>query len=129
MVGQPIITTIKHSPTIGIPTNWNLELRAHNGGECRGLFYTQNHYGSTNACLSGGIITGGGYGFRNVKRNAIAPTEGQCAKPNEVGFADGVRYNLTLLDAAAADKVLEILGTGGVSADVPAEFDIGKIAS
>jgi len=117
-----------------IPINWNLELRAHYSrgfqqGYCGAINQRRNHGGSDNACLSGnGVITGGGYSFRNVKRNTIAASEQKCVKPNEVGFADGVKYNLTLLDEAAADKILEIVGTGGSSADVPAAYAAGKIA-
>lgn len=48
-------------------------------------------------------------------------------KPNRVGFTDGVKYDLTLLDDAAGDKILEIIGAGGLSTDVPGIYDAGKI--
>lgn len=48
-------------------------------------------------------------------------------KPNKVGFADGVRYNLALLNETAADEILEILGAGGSSTDVPVAYSAAKI--
>lgn len=121
--------------THSIPSDWNLELRAHYSrgpgqGYCGAINQRRNHRGPSYACLSGnGVISGGGYSFLNRKRDAIAGPEQKCVKPNEVGFADGVRYDLTLLDEAAADKILEIAGANGSSADVPAEFDAGKIVA
>ena len=123
-----VINSYQSVAFLGIPTNWNLELRAHGGGQCATLFSRRNHFGSTNACLSGGIITGGGYSFRNVKRGVIDAPETKCVKPNEVGFADGVKYDLTLLDVTAGDQILEIVGTGGSSTDVPVEYIAGKIS-
>jgi hypothetical protein len=47
-------------------------------------------------------------------------------RPNEVGFSDGVKYDLTRLDEAAGDELMAIIGTGGSSAEVPASFDSAK---
>lgn len=119
---------------LGIPTSWNLNLRAHKNGLCDKIGWQENHSNVNHACLyaPGGAtpVTGAGYSFNSKKRVDIAPTE-ECAaaskceahqRPNKVGFGDGVTYDLTGLDEAAADELLAIIGTGGSSAEVPASF-------
>jgi len=112
------------------------------------LGWQHNYLGVDHACLyaSGGYtaVTGGGYSFnsspspkKNKKRGHLAPPK-QCAaasvsrceayqRPNEVGFGDGVRYDLFRLDEAAGDELMDIIATVGSSAEVPASFDGAKI--
>lgn len=125
---------------LGIPTNWNLNLRAYLGGTCARVQQSRNHLGTTFACLqqSQSAITGGQYSFNGKKRDIIELDEPeQCVdtgnkcdgiqRPNEVGFEDGVKYDLTLLDEAAADEILAIIATGGTSAEVAAAHSVAKI--
>jgi len=51
---------------------------------------------------------------------------GDVRRPDEVGFADGVKYDLHLLDEEAGNEILAILAAGGSSADVSAAHDIAR---
>lgn len=123
---------------LGVPTNWNLNIRAHKNGVCNAMLQSRNVVGSTHYCLSQrGAVTGGGYSFVNSKKRDELDALEQCSaplnkcegyqRPNEVGFTDGVKYDLTRLDEAAGDEILAIMGTHGSSAEVPATYDIAKI--
>lgn len=123
---------------LGIPTNWNLNLRSHKNGICNVLHLSHNVLGVDHYCLwqRGATITGGGYSFNSKKRDELDTPE-QCSaalnkcegyqRPNEVGFKDGVKYDLTRLDEAAGDEILAIIGSRGSSAEVPAIYDIARI--
>jgi hypothetical protein len=127
---------------LGIPRDWNLNLRAHKPPNCGPVGWMQNVLGVDHACLFAPgdrtPVSGGGYSFNNKKRDGNdAPIE-QCdanlplskcqayQRPNEVGFEDGTRYDLTLMNEAAGDELIAIVENGGTSADVPTSLAFAR---
>jgi hypothetical protein len=53
----------------GIPREWFLETRGHVGGNCAGLKTVETIQGGTFKCLTNGLYTGAGYGFRSRRRD------------------------------------------------------------
>ncbi|KAK4455378.1 hypothetical protein QBC34DRAFT_67309 [Podospora aff. communis PSN243] len=128
---------------LGIPRNWNLHLTAYKPPNCGPWGWKQDVLGVDHACLfaPGGYtpVSGGIYTFKNKKRDAIEePFEPMCdanlplsecqayQRPNEVGFEDGTKYDLTLMDETAGDELMAIVGNGGTSADVPVSFAFAR---
>lgn len=90
----------------GIPFDWTLQTRGHNGGNCNGLREVQRAAGTNFMCLRNGWFSGGGYGFTNKKRenavdDACAAAE-SCTgsqKPDLLLLEDGGKYNIADMDA------------------------------
>ncbi|KAI3556187.1 hypothetical protein CABS03_00806 [Colletotrichum abscissum] len=105
-----------------IPSNWRIETRGYDGGDCRNRRATILSAGATSVCMrSGGFLfTGAGYGFVNRKRApqeageetcAAAEGEGQEQKcessqePDTLVLVDGSEYNLVGLEADKLDRL------------------------
>jgi hypothetical protein len=67
--------------------------------------------------VSGGF-TGGGYGFRNVKRD-VESSSGECQTPDTMGLPDGTEYSLKGLGEDQLNLILENFGNITNAADIP----------
>ncbi|OHE95782.1 hypothetical protein CORC01_08923 [Colletotrichum orchidophilum] len=123
-----------------IPSNWRIECRGYDGGDCRNRRATILSAGATSICMrSGGFLfTGAGYGFVNRKR---APqeagetctvdgelVEGQPQKcessqePDTLVLVDGSEFNLVGLEADKLDRLHRLILLTAASS--PSSFEI-----
>lgn len=107
-----------------IPSNWRIETRGYDGGDCRNRRATILSAGATSVCMrSGGFLfTGAGYGFVNRKRAPQEAGEETCAagegegqegqkcessqEPDTLVLVDGSEYNLVGLEADKLDRLV-----------------------
>ncbi|KAG4434242.1 hypothetical protein IFR05_010284 [Cadophora sp. M221] len=107
----------------GIPTNWFLQVRGHEGGGCR-LMKTIETVSFTNfKCLGSGPYTGDGYGF--LSERTVRGTEGvetvaaeKCALPDFLVLEDG--------SGLGEEKIVETLAVVKDAADGEALVDAVK---
>ncbi|KAG9255169.1 uncharacterized protein F5Z01DRAFT_654184 [Emericellopsis atlantica] len=110
-----------------IPSNWNIEMRGHQGSQCGRHRTTQTSGGRTELCMGSGPYGGGGYSFVNKRRSDTVDLQEECTdvvKPDIVAFTDGIQYNITQLDDDSLAEIVEIAASGGLSSDVPEEFEV-----
>ncbi|KAK0105267.1 hypothetical protein ONS95_004347 [Cadophora gregata] len=119
-----------------VPTNWNLEVRGHEGGNCARTRTTDSLFGGTEKCLNSGPYTGAGYGFRGKKRGteegACSQTVGKCTStvmPDVLFLGDGQKYNIVNMDQGLIDELAELANNGSGVADVPEVFKAFEIAA
>ncbi|PVH91971.1 hypothetical protein DM02DRAFT_702041 [Periconia macrospinosa] len=84
-----------------IPTNWNVETRAHTGGFCAGTRYVLGPQHRSTVCISepDGIarFTGAGYGFTSRKAVSTEASATDC-RPDGLVLDDGTNYALAALN-------------------------------
>ncbi|KAF1975101.1 hypothetical protein BU23DRAFT_459955, partial [Bimuria novae-zelandiae CBS 107.79] len=90
-----------------IPTNWNVQTRSYEGGNCnilRGLLGPQH---SGTVCMNEADcvarLTGGSYNFSNKKRGAF---NAEDCRPDLLGLADGTTYVVKDLDTDLFDELV-----------------------
>lgn len=118
-----------------VPTNWFLELRGHEGGNCARLKTVDTIFGGTEKCLNSGPYSGAGYGFRSNKREA---QEGPCASisgtctptmPDMLFLGDGQKYNIVGMDYGLVEELAGLARNGSLAADIPEVFKPFEIAA
>jgi len=118
-----------------VPTNWFLELRGHEGGNCARTKTIDTLFGGTEKCLNSGPYTGAGYGFRSRKREA---QEGACSStpetctstmPDVLFLGDGQKYNIVDMDYGLVEELAGFAENGSVVADIPEVFKAFEIAA
>ncbi|KAK0657016.1 hypothetical protein B0T16DRAFT_400731 [Cercophora newfieldiana] len=90
----------------GIDPNWNINYRAHGGGNCNTLVYSETVTFGTYWCLGHSrdrTLTGAGYSF--VGKRSVGDEDQECARADTLVFDDGSKYNLTALDDGAFDSM------------------------
>ncbi len=118
-----------------VPTNWYLELRGHEGGDCARLKTVDTLYGRTEKCLNSGPYTGAGYSFRSNKREvqegACSSTPETCTPtmPDVLFLGDGQRYNIVDMDYGLVEELAGFAENGSVTADIPEAFKAFEIAA
>ncbi|KXJ90210.1 hypothetical protein Micbo1qcDRAFT_176747 [Microdochium bolleyi] len=108
-----------------IPSNWNIQCRGHNGGNCNGLAQAETSNGRNTVCLSRGPFSGAGYGFAGRKRTATeqgTTADEDCVRADRLTLEDGTEYNLTELDQASWEKILDAGATTATVSAMPEEF-------
>ncbi|PQE29354.1 hypothetical protein CJF30_00011354 [Rutstroemia sp. NJR-2017a BBW] len=119
-----------------VPTEWFLEFRGHEGGNC-GPVRTSESFGSaTERCLNSGPYTGAGYSFRSSKREeqesacSLAPEGCNSSTMADVLFlSDGQKYNIANMDHGLVEELSEFAHNGSVAADIPEKFKPFEIAA
>ena len=94
----------------GINPNWNINYRAHGGGNCNRLVLSQTVNFGTFWCLGEGndviTVSGAGYSFVGKKRTVGDESQTEaCQRVDILVLEDGSKYNLTGLDDGAFENV------------------------
>ncbi|PVH82265.1 hypothetical protein DL98DRAFT_570534 [Cadophora sp. DSE1049] len=99
----------------GIPTNWFLQVRGHEGGRCRLTKTTETASFTNFKCLGNGPYTGAGYGF--LSKKTVRGTEGvegqekeKCTLPDQLVLEDGSKYSLLGMEEAQIVDTLNATG-------------------
>ena len=88
----------------GIPTNWVIRVNGFNGGGCGAQIRSAVARNTNFVCLTGsnGDYTGTRYEFTSKKR----AEGGAPRKADQLGLADGTRYNIVSLDDDALNDLV-----------------------
>lgn len=108
-----------------MPLDWNLELRADDGGTCSRIRTAIITYGNSYQCLSSGLYTGGKYVFRSKKRETEEDPSQECRKPDVFILGDGQKYDIKDLDETLVAELAGYVFNGTAKADIPEAF--GKL--
>ncbi|KAF4454908.1 hypothetical protein F53441_2647 [Fusarium austroafricanum] len=91
-----------------IPTAWDLQLRYHRRPRCGAYDKLEPSRGRKNVQMKGGPWGGAGYGFNNKSSDHKI----KCVKPSFLEFADGVQYDLSKLDDAPLNEMVQFIPKG-----------------
>lgn len=105
-----------------MPLDWNLELRADDGGTCSRIRTAIITYGNSYQCLSSGPYTGGKYVFHSKKRYAEEDPSQECRKPDVLLLGDGQKYNIKDLEDGLIEELAGYAINGTATADIPEAF-------
>ncbi|PVH98079.1 hypothetical protein DM02DRAFT_730096 [Periconia macrospinosa] len=111
-------------------TSQNVQLRSYDRGGCSRRTATSASNGRRTVCfVREPPYTGGGYGGFNLKRNAVegGGADAECIRPQELGFPDGTKFNLTSLSDVDYAKIAKL--SLEIPSDVPEQFQQLKITS
>ncbi|EHL00657.1 hypothetical protein GLAREA_02918 [Glarea lozoyensis ATCC 20868] len=112
-----------------IPTEWSLELRGHDGGNCNRLSTVDGIFGGTERCLNAGWYTGASYVFRSKRRTAQESACTSSVAPDVLFLADGQKYNIVNMDHGLIEELAGFATNGSSVEDIPAVFKPFEIAA
>ncbi|KAM7216523.1 hypothetical protein V8F06_008051 [Rhypophila decipiens] len=120
-----------------VPTNWFIEVRGHEGGNCGRVRTVDTINRATERCLNNGPYTGAGYSFLSRKRSGELVREDTCAAttgctpvaPTQLFLADGQKYDIANMDADLYEELNSLMESGAVKADIPAVFKTFEISA
>ncbi|CAD6446985.1 eff73fd5-285f-4511-952f-7698999bf6ef [Sclerotinia trifoliorum] len=120
-----------------VPTNWFIEIRGHEGGNCGRVKTVDTISGATEKCLNNGPYTGAGYSFLSRKREGEQIQEGACSasetctpvKPDQLFLADGQKYNIVDMNTGLLEELTELMENGSITADIPEVFKAFEISA
>ena len=97
---------------VAIPTNWAIQTRVYEGGQCSREAWTARSLGRDNICMGAEVnnrlYTGAGYGFNGKKRSEGVASDGKdCVKPDLLTMVDGQTYALQGIDDAELDTMVK----------------------
>jgi hypothetical protein len=99
---------------VTIPTNWAIQTRVYEGGQCSRESWTARSNGRDNVCMGAPVnnvlYSGGGYGFNGKKRSEGVDSDAKdCVKPDLLTMVDGQTYALQGIDDAELETMVKCL--------------------